>query len=266
MDNRPVLFLDSGIGCLPYASFFHSRNPAETLICVADRANFPYGQKTKEYLIDALSSLTEKSISLFNPKIMAIACNTASVSALSALREKFPALHIVGTVPAIKPAVLASKKRRIGVLGTKRTIDDPYIMELAAKHGPDCEVIGEAAPELVEFAEHCWADASKEERLSAVKPWTEKLADKGADAVVLACTHFLLLKEEFQNCGLDLMIFDSVEGICHRVEFFLDADNGCLRSGKNTKEKIILKITGERKLEPYWEKMASCFGVIPEIL
>jgi glutamate racemase len=117
MDNRPVIFLDSGIGSLPYAAYFHTRNPWEKLICVGDRANFPYGPKSKETLIDLVLSLAGKLIALYDPKIFAVVCNTASISCLSALRETFP-LPIVGTVPAVKPAVLASKKRRIGVLGT----------------------------------------------------------------------------------------------------------------------------------------------------
>jgi glutamate racemase len=278
--NNPILFLDSGIGCLPYAAFFHSRNPQETVICVGDRANFPYGPKSKERIIDLLSSLTEKLVALYAPKILALACNTMSVSALSALRERFPELPIVGTVPAIKPAVQASAKRRIGVLGTQRTIEDSYITELTQTYGPDCAIEAEAAAGLVEFIEHRWAEADKEERLLAVKPWIEKFIAKGVDALVLACTHFLLLKDEFTNFGGEtIKIFDSVEGICHRVESLLASenphsekqqsegphpDNPCASS--ESEGLMSFKITGVSKPEPYWEKLANHFGMSLETI
>jgi glutamate racemase len=267
MDN-PVLFLDSGLGSFPYCKLFHSRNPCEKIICIADRANFPYGPKPKKTLIQLLSSLTGKLVSLYDPKILALACNSASVSALAALREEFPNLPIVGTVPAIKPAVLASKSRKVGVLGTERTIEDPYIAELAAKHGPDCVIIGEAAPALVEFAEHHYASASPAERLGAVQPWMDKFRSAGADAVVLGCTHFLLLLDEFRiAAGSSMGIYDSVGGVARRIESILDADRGKLRaanvlsSEKSKSEKPRLVITGDAPLEAYWTELASCFEV-----
>jgi glutamate racemase len=257
MDN-PVLFLDSGLGSLPYCKLFHTRNKGEKVICIADRANFPYGPKPKETLIQLLSSLTGKLVSLYNPRILALACNSASVSALSALREEFPNLPIVGTVPAVKPAVLASRNRRVGVLGTERTIEDPYIAELAATYGPDCVIIGEAAPELVEFAEHRYASADRAERLGAVQPWVDKFRSLGADAVVLGCTQFLLLLDEFRTAaGAGMGIYDSVEGVARRMESFLDTEGG--KAGAD--EKPCLMVTGNGPLEPYWAELASAFGL-----
>ena len=261
MDKRPVLFLDSGIGSLPYGGFFHSRNPGERLICAADRANFPYGTKSRETLIKLVLSFTEKLIELYDPKIIAVACNTATVSSLSALRETYPDIPIVGTVPAVKPAVLASRKRCIGVLGTRRTIEDPYIVELAGQFGPDCKIVGEAAPSLVEYVEHRWMEADKRERRDAVKPWVESILAKGADALVLACTHFLLLKDEFLKAGeRKLGIYDSVEGISRRVESLLNSEN---MQSKDTgkKQRILLAVSGDADLEAHWEKLAAHFDV-----
>jgi glutamate racemase len=269
MDNRPVLFIDSGLGGLPYAHFFHAHNKSERLIYVADRANFPYGPKPKEMVKELVLSLVENLVSTYNPKILAVVCNAASVSALSALREMFPELPIVGTVPAIKSAVLASQKRCIGVLGTQRTIEDPYISDLAAKYGPDCCVLGEAAPDLVDFVEYHWLEADNEERLMAVKPWVEKLRSKGADALVLACTHFLLLVEEFRNvAGKDISVFDSVEGVTRRLESILDEKK--LRSGLNNDADIPkIVVTGHGLFdEPrrvHWERLAEYFAFTLEM-
>ena len=259
MDNRPVLFIDSGLGGIPYAFFFHSQNKGEKIIYVADRANFPYGPKSKETLTDLVLSLVKQLTSRHDPKILVVACNTASVTALSALREAFPDLPIVGTVPAIKSAVLASNKRLIGVLGTQRTLEDPYIADLAAQYGADCTILKEAAAELVDFVELHWMTSDNTERLLAVKPWVEKFRVKGADAIVLACTHFLLLLNEFRNAaGNDLLVFDSVEGVSRRIESILDGKG--LRSGLDKNAgKPIIRVTGEQLILGHWQQLADYF-------
>lgn len=264
MDNRPVIFIDSGLGGIPYAKFFHSRNRGERLIYVADSANFPYGPKPKELLVELILSLVKKLFFQYNPKILVIACNTASVSALSKLRETFPGFPIVGTVPAIKSAVLASKKRRIGVLGTQRTLEDPYIADLAAQYGPDCDILKEAAAELVDFVEHRWLAADSEERLLAVKPWVEKLCAKGADVLVLACTHFLHLLDEFRNAaGNDIVVIDSIEGVSRQIEHILGEKE--LKSGlENDAQTLLMLVTGEKSLDEHWQQLAEYFGFILE--
>jgi len=220
--------------------------------------------KSKEELVNLTISLTGKIIDLYNPKIMALACNAASVSALSELREKFPDLPIVGTVPAIKPAVLSSKKRSIGVLGTRRTASDPYIAELVSRFGPDCAVNSLAAPGLVEFAEHRWVNAGKAERLETAKFYIDQFREQN-DAVVLACTHFLFLKDDFlAAAGDDIKIFDSLEGITGRLEFLLDEDNSRLRSGSGSGQQVTMAVTGGGELEDYWEKLAGHFGITVE--
>ena len=266
MDKRPVVFLDSGLGSLPYAGFFHSRNKGECVVCIGDSANFPYGTKSKETLVKLVLSLTDKILARYDPKIIAVACNTISVSALEALREHVPLVPVVGTVPAIKPAVLASRKRRVGVLGTQRTIEDPYIFKLAAQYGKDCAIAGIAAPELVEFAEHRYAASNSAERLEAVRPYIEKFRSAGADAVVLACTHFLLLRDEFAAAaGTDMGIHDSVEGVARRVEFFLDRDNRRLRTDPGAGECTPrIAVTGEEAMEPHWEQLCRRFGFMPQ--
>ncbi|MDR2482698.1 MAG: glutamate racemase [Treponema sp.] len=221
-DPRPILFLDSGAGGLPYWEHFHRRNPQEWLIYTADRARFPYGKRERDELSAALCSLMETLIRRFNPKLAALVCNTAAVSALDSLRLRFPGIPWVGTVPAVKPAALESRARHIGVLGTGRTIEDPYIRELAARYGPDCRISGIAAPDLVDFVEYRFLRAGPEERRRAVEHSVEALRQKGADALVLGCTHFLYLIEEFRAAaGEGVKVYDSVEGVSRRIESFL---------------------------------------------
>ena len=264
MDNRPILFLDSGIGCLPYGRFFHSRNESERLVCIGDSANFPYGIKSREEVIKILDTLTDSLISFYDPKILALVCNTATVSGLDFLREKYPEIPIVGTVPAIKPAVTASRTRRVGVIGTERTVEDPYISKLAERCGNGCEIIKIGAPDLVDFAEKRYWVSTPAERLSAVRRYVEKFRAAGADSIVLSCTHFLLLYDDFlAAAGSDIAVFDSVEGVSRRIESILDNDGLRASAQKGDPgEKIVplIAVTGNEDPEPYWEPLAALFG------
>ncbi|MDR1899859.1 MAG: glutamate racemase [Treponema sp.] len=231
MDARPIVFLDSGIGGIPYCDHFRRRNPGEALVYTADRRHFPYGTRDREDLIAILSALTEDLVRTVNPKLMVVACNTATVSALPELRRRFSPLPFVGTVPAVKPAVLATKKKKIGVLGTARTIEDPYIAALAARYGKGCAIEGIAAPELVEFVEYRHEGADRETRLGAVRPYIARFREAPVDSVVLGCTHFLFLIDEFRSAASpDITIYDSMEGISSRAESILDAEGGKLRA------------------------------------
>jgi glutamate racemase len=201
-------------------------------VYLADRRNFPYGKRGREELQEILRALVEDLRSLEDPKLVVLACNTASVSALSFLRESFPSLIFVGAVPAVKPAILGTKAGRIGVLGTERTVDDPYIAELAARYGAGCTIIPIAAPDLVDFVEYRYLLAGEGERRRAAAPYLDRLRAAGADSLVLGCTHFLFLLDEFRReAAPDITVYESVEGITRRIESLLDEREGALRSG-----------------------------------
>jgi len=255
MIDNPILFLDSGIGGIPYCFHFHKRNPDKSIIYIADRLHFPYGKKDKEELIEILSNLTEKAVGLFNPKIAVLACNTASISALARLRERFPNLPFVGTVPAVKPAVFASKTKKVGVLGTELTVNEPYVRELAAENGGG-EIIGIAAPDLVDFVESRIESASPDEKIKIVRNYINRFRSAGVDVLVLGCTHFLFLFEEFkQEAAPDITVFDSIEGVTRRIESLI-SEKECSKNIKttenteNTEEKEEGRISVPQPLIP----------------
>lgn len=209
---------------MPYFDFFRARNPGASAVYAADTEHFPYGKKTKAELITILSRFTEALDRRYSPALIALACNTASVSALDELRAAFPRILFVGTVPAVKPAIENSATGVVGVIGTERTIDDPYIDVIAASAGKRCRIERLAAPELVEFVEYRLETATARERAEMVRPYIQRLRAKNADGVALGCTHFLLLKKDFIDAGLpDMRVFDSVEGVTKRIERLLFA-------------------------------------------
>jgi glutamate racemase len=221
---KTVVFVDSGKGGLPYFDFFRARNPRVNAVYAADTEHFPYGKKTKAELIAILSRFTGMLNRRYAPELIALVCNTASVSALDELRAAFPKITFVGTVPAIKPAIENSATGVVGVIGTERTIDDPSIDAIAASVRKPCRIERLAAPELVEFAEHRLERATARERLDMVRPYLQRLRAENVDGVALGCTHFLLLKNDFIDAGApDMRMYDSVEGVTKRIERLLFA-------------------------------------------
>ena len=145
------VFIDSGVGGIPYMMKLLEKKPDASCLYVADTANFPYGEKTHEEVVKCVSQLVKKIKSQFEPKVIVLACNTMSVNALEALRSEFSDVKFVGTVPAIKLAASVSKNRRIGLLATHATCENPYNIELKNKFASDCTIVNRADPQLISF-------------------------------------------------------------------------------------------------------------------
>jgi len=256
-NNRSVLFIDSGIGGLPYCIDFNKKNPQEEICYLADTKNFPYGPRGKDELALLLVSLTEKLIKSINPKLIILACNTATVSALPQLRMKFPQIPFVGTVPAIKPAATVSQNRKVGILGTRRTIEEIRALNFANK---TCDIFGIAAPELVEFIEKHFDKASENEKTEIVRKYINIFHREGTDSLVLGCTHFLYLLEEFRReASPSIVVFDSLEGITKRIDFLLDENEGALRVEKQFQPAHKLILTSETS-DILWQERAKTLG------
>ncbi len=220
-------FIDSGVGGIPYMKELLNKQPDASCVYIGDTANFPYGPKTHEQVVDCVVPLVEKIINRFEPGVIVVACNTISVNALEILRSKFPGTKFVGTVPAIKLASAVSKKRCIGLLATKATCENSYNLELKNNFAADCELVCRADGELVSFIEKNGFTASEAELEDAVRPAVDFFISKGCDVIILGCTHFLNLKTVFEKYALQqaqgpqtpIVIVDSVEGVVnHAIE------------------------------------------------
>lgn len=218
-DSRPLLFFDSGVGGLSVLAPTAALLPHAPLVYVADSAGFPYGTRSEAEIAARVPALLGRLAERFAPRLIVIACNTASTIALTAVRAALD-LPIVGTVPAIKPAAEASRSRVIGVLGTDATVRQPYVDDLAARFAGDCTVLRHGSAELVELAEAALRGTPPpKERLQAVlaglfdQPGGDRL-----DMIVNACTHFPLLEEELRNAAPHPVAFvDGGPGIARRV-------------------------------------------------
>ena len=150
-DPRPVLFFDSGVGGLSVLAEARRLLPQASVVYVADSAGFPYGIRSEAEIAARVPALLGRLAERYRPRLIVIACNTASTIALAAVRAALD-VAVVGTVPAIKPAAALSETRVVGVLGTNATVRQPYVDRLAAEFAADCLVLRHGSAELVDLA------------------------------------------------------------------------------------------------------------------
>ena len=218
--NAPILFFDSGVGGLSVLEPTLKLLPNAPIIYAADSAGYPYGKKTDAELASRVPALLGRLVERHHPRLAVIACNTASTIALDHARSALD-LPVVGTVPAIKPAAEMSKSRVIGVLGTEATVRQPYVDDLAAKFASDCTIVRHGSPELVELAEAKLGGEKidLDQVRAAAQPLFEAPGGDRIDTVVLACTHFPLLKEELRSAFPSVAYVDGGPGIARRIAY-----------------------------------------------
>jgi len=227
------VFIDSGTGGIPYMLYLAEKYPGYSNMYVADTENFPYGEKTHERIIETLTSLVEKILTIVEPKVIVIACNTMSVTALSALRDRF-SVPFVGTVPAVKLAGKISTNKKIGLLATERTVQEPYTDKLISDFAPDCTVYKRGDAGLVSFIEHKYPFSTREERFKALEGAYEFFSSRSIDTLILACTHFIHLTKEIQELfGSGVAVIDSREGVVKQAVRLIES-SGIDRNGTST--------------------------------
>ncbi|MBY8829264.1 glutamate racemase [Hephaestia mangrovi] len=219
VDDRPILFFDSGVGGLSVLSEARRLLPQASNVYVADSAGFPYGTKSEAEIAARVPALLGRLAERYHPRLIVIACNTASTIALAAVRAALD-LPIVGTVPAIKPAALISKTRVIGVLGTDATVRQPYVDRLAAEFAGDCLVLRHGSAELVDLAEaelHGQPTADDCYRAVLAGLFDQPGGDR-LDVIVNACTHFPLVADRLAAVAPHAVRFvDGSAGIARRI-------------------------------------------------
>lgn len=233
-----ILLYDSGMGGLTiFDAIRHALPHAHYLYCF-DNAYFPYSEKSESVLIERAVQIVQKIAKMYPLDMVVVACNTASTVVLPALRSNFP-FHIVGTVPAIKPAAAISQSKTIGLLATKGTVNRPYVDDLIQRYASDCVVEKIGTTDLVELVEEKQQTGNVDmQRLQGIiADWQ---THPSLDTVILGCTHFPLVKQELQQ-------------LLPNVKFFIDPGNGIA--------KRVVSLLNEREIvekSPHLENKAFC--------
>ncbi|MFD1034700.1 glutamate racemase [Sphingomonas hankookensis] len=216
--TQPILFFDSGVGGLSVVTPTARLLPTAPIVYAADSAGFPYGTKTEAEIAARVPALLGRLVERYRPRLVVIACNTASTIALPVVRAALD-VPVVGTVPAIKVAAEASRTRVIGVLGTEATVRQPYVDDLAARFAADCTVLRHGSAALVELAEAALAGTppSRDAIAAELAGLFGQPGGGRIDVIVNACTHFPLLEKRMREVAPHVAFVDGGPGIARRI-------------------------------------------------
>ena len=225
--SAPILLFDSGVGGLTVFDALREVLPQAPVIYAADLAGLPYGTKTEAQIAARVAGLLGRMAERFRPRLVCIACNTASTIALGMVRDVLE-VPVVGTVPAIKPAAALTQTGTIGLVGTGATIRQAYVDQLEREFAADKRLLRIAAPGLVEAAEAKLRGAPVDPAVIADVHDRLAAMPGGADidTLVLACTHFPLLSDELSAAfGPGVRQVDGAQGIARRIAHLLEGQS-----------------------------------------
>lgn len=223
-NNSPIGIFDSGLGGLTVWREVVKLLPHESVIYYGDGKNCPYGDKTKEEVItivdDIVAVLIEK-----NAKVIVVACNAATASAIDFLRVKYKKIKFIGMEPAVKPAALASKTGVIGILATRATLNGRLFENTAKKYSDRVKIVSEVGRNFVEIVEEDMEDTP--EAFEVVERSLKNILKEGADQIVLGCTHYPFLSQTIQKVigDRDVTIIDPAPAVAQRVKDVLSEQN-----------------------------------------
>ncbi|HEY8720009.1 glutamate racemase [Pengzhenrongella sp.] len=193
MNEAPIGVFDSGVGGLTVARSILDQLPHESILYIGDTLNSPYGSKplaaVRAHALEVMDDLVDQGV-----KMLVIACNSASAAVLRDARERYtkrrglPVVEVI--LPAARRAVAASRTGRIGVIGTRATIDS-RAYEDAFAVAPHLTLTTQACPRFVELVEA--GITSGPEALAIAHEYLDPVRDAGVDTLVLGCTHYPLL-------------------------------------------------------------------------
>lgn len=228
---------DSGLGGLSIMAAIRNCLPQLNLAYCCDNLNFPYGTKTEDDVVAAATRTTTLFSQTTHLDALVIACNTASVVALEAVRRNL-SIPVVGVVPAVKPAAIATKTKIIGILATPVTIGRPYLENLIKTFAPECRVVKVGSSRLVVLAEqkirrsHAGVVGLDLEEIRLEVQEIIDAAKVGLDQLVLGCTHFPLLANELrQVLPASVTLVDSGFAVASRVKAVIEEYYGFCPEG-----------------------------------
>ena len=224
MNNTgPIGIFDSGVGGLSVMRHIREQLPNEDLMYIADNAHLPYGDKSRVFVAERSKSMAEFLLGK-GAKALVVACNTATAAAINQLRGRWPNVPIIGMEPGLKPAAARTTTGIIGVLATTGTLNSRKYNILNGQIDSRVRVIAQACPGLVEHVESGNFDGENTRELLQV--YLSALLEKGADTIVLGCTHYPVLKpliREIAGNGID--IIDTGSAVAREVARRLENDN-----------------------------------------
>jgi glutamate racemase len=249
-NNFPIGIFDSGIGGTSIWKEIQILLPLENTIYLSDSKNAPYGQKSRQEIIDLSIKNTEFLLDQ-NCKLIVVACNTATTNAIELLREKYN-VPFIGIEPAIKPASLQTKTNTIGILATKGTLYSTLFETTSSTLKKEIVVIEKIGKGLVELIEVGKLYSS--EMTVLLSTYIQFMMDKNVDCLVLGCTHYPYLIPQIRKLvGHKMTIIDSVKAVAKQTKEILKSHQiltkgdklGCHQFFINQNKKALKKVLSD---------------------
>jgi glutamate racemase len=187
--DAPIGVFDSGVGGLSILRHIRDQLPHEQLMYFADSGHAPYGDKSEQYVVDR-SLIVAAFLLERGAKALVVACNTATVAAIKAIRARYPDLPVVGVEPGLKPAAAATRNGKVGVMATARTLKGDKFLQLREQisSATQAEFLLQPCVGLVDLIEQ--GDLEAPAIGAMLEHYIKPLLDQGADTLVLGCTHY----------------------------------------------------------------------------
>lgn len=227
--SAPIGVFDSGIGGLSVLRSLLAMLPGERFIYAGDSAHAPYGERGDAYVMERSEAVLTHLRQSYGIKAFVIACNTATAAAGRSLRERHPDLPIIGIEPALKPAALATRTHRVGVLATRGTLSSEKFRLLRERlSGPvefvprPCDGLASAIEKEASSQDPEPADALIDQYVGALGPLGD--APGQIDTLVLGCTHYAFVAERIQQrAGPKVQLIDPGEAVARHTRDLLSS-------------------------------------------
>lgn len=236
--TRPIGVFDSGIGGLTVAAALRELLPAERIFYVGDTARVPYGGKSPE-TIERYSFEISQMLLAEGAKLIVVACNTASALAVPPLEARLT-VPVVGVIrPGAAAAVAATRNRKIGVIGTRATVQSQAYERAIVALDPVAEVHAQACPLLVPLIEEGWLEDPITDQVIA--RYLDPMLASGIDTLVLGCTHYPLLYAALQRrVGGGVCLVDSARNCAMEVRAALRSRGLAAPGGQPGGMRVVL--------------------------
>lgn len=222
MNNKPIGIFDSGVGGTSIWKELHLRLPNEHTIYLADSKHAPYGNKSKQEIVDLSIKNTELLLRK-DCKLIVVACNTATTNAIKTLRETYN-VPFIGIEPAIKPAALNTQTKAIGILATKGTLSSELFHQTTDLYSNGIHVIEQVGEGIVPLIESGKLESSEMKAL--LQEYMQPMIDANIDYLVLGCTHYpYLIPQLLEILPKHIKIIDSGAAVAKQTEAVLHEHN-----------------------------------------
>jgi glutamate racemase len=262
----PIGVFDSGVGGLSVLREIRAQLPHEDLVYAADSGHLPYGTKPPAFVQQRALAIARHLIDREGAKLIVVACNTATAHAIDLLRQTV-SVPIVGIEPAIKPAAVHSRTGVVGVLATDGTLEGDRFASLVERFGEDVEVVTQPCPHLVEEVEA--GRLSGPETEAILRRYTADMLERGADVIVLGCTHYPFLTQTLRRVvGDSVTLIDPAAAVALQTKRVLRA-HGIERSGADDRAGRVRFLTtgdldaGRSTITRLWQEPVGAVERLP---